>query len=73
MMTDVEKRMLELAGARWRYAGSLEQTVRAELGVSLTRFWQLVNRLIDREDALAHDPVTVNRLRRIRDGSVRAR
>ena len=72
-MTDVEMRMLELAGARWRYAGSLEQRVRDELGISLTRFWQLVNRLIDREDALAHDPVTVNRLRRIRDGSVRAR
>ena len=60
--------MLELAGARWRYAGSLEQSVRDELGVSLTRFWQLVGRLIDREDVLAHDPVTVNRLRRIRDG-----
>ena len=67
-MTDEEKRMLELAGARWRYAGSLEQSVRDELGVSLTRFWQLVGRLIDREDVLAHDPVTVNRLRRIRDG-----
>lgn len=72
-MTDDEKRMLDLAGARWRYAGSLEQAVRDDLGISLTRFWQLVNRLIDREDALAHDPVTVNRLRRIRDGSVRAR
>ena len=67
-MTDEEKRMLELAGARWRYAGSLEQSVRDELGISLTRFWQLVGRLIDREDVLAHDPVTVNRLRRIRDG-----
>ena len=64
-MTDDEKRMLDLAGARWRYAGSLEQTVRAELGISLTRFWQRVSQLLDREDALAYDPVTVNRLRRI--------
>lgn len=47
--------------------------MRVELDISLTRFWQLVNRLIDRQDALAHDPVTVNRLRRIRDGYVRAR
>lgn len=65
-MTDVEKRMLELAGARWNYAGSLEQTVRDELGISLTRFWQLVGRMLDREDVMAYDPVTVNRLRRIR-------
>ena len=65
-MTDDEKRMLELAGARWRYAGSLEQVVRDELGISLTRFWQLVGRMLDREDVMAYDPVTVNRLRRIR-------
>lgn len=64
-MTGVEKRMLELAGAQWRYAGSLEQAVRAEFGISLTRFWQRVSQLLDREDALAYDPVTVNRLRRI--------
>ena len=67
-MTDVEKRMLELAGARWRYAGSLEQVVRDELGISLTRFWQRVNQLCDTEEALAYSPVLVNRLRRIRGG-----
>lgn len=72
-MTDVEKRMLEIAGARWNYAGSLERAVRDEFGISLTRFWQKVGQLLDREDALAHDPVTVNRLCRIRNGSVRAR
>lgn len=65
-MTDDETRMLDLAGARWRYAGSLEQVVRDEFGISLTRFWQRVSQLLDREDALAYDPVTVNRLRRIR-------
>lgn len=65
MTDDDEKRMLELAGARWRYAGSLEQCVRDEFGISLTRFWQRVSQLLDREDALAYDPVTVNRLRRI--------
>lgn len=58
-MTDVEKRMLELAGARWRYAGSLEQVVRDELGISLTRFWQRVNQLCDTEEALAYSPARI--------------
>ncbi|QYC53717.1 helix-turn-helix DNA-binding domain protein [Gordonia phage Leroy] len=65
-MTDDDRRMLDLAGQRWNYAGSLEQTVRDEFGVSLTRFYQRVNQLIDTEEALAYDPVVVNRLRRLR-------
>ncbi|AZF98781.1 helix-turn-helix DNA-binding domain protein [Gordonia phage Maridalia] len=65
-MTDEEMRMLDLAGARWNYAGSLEQRVRDEFGVSLTRFWQRVNQLCDTREALAYAPATVNRLRRLR-------
>ncbi|MCR8897253.1 DUF3263 domain-containing protein [Gordonia sp. GONU] len=66
-MTDDEKLMLDLAGARWNYAGSLEQRVRDEFGISLTRFWQRVSQLCDTEDALAYAPATVNRLRRMRE------
>ncbi|OCH80383.1 DUF3263 domain-containing protein [Gordonia sp. UCD-TK1] len=65
-MTDDDRRMLDLAGARWNYAGSLEQTVRDEFGISLTRFYQRINQLIDTEEALAYSPVVVNRLRRLR-------
>lgn len=67
-MTEDEKRMLDLAGQRWNYPGSLEQRVRDEFGISLTRFWQRVNQLIDTEEALAYAPITVNRLRRLRAG-----
>ncbi|AZS12328.1 helix-turn-helix DNA binding protein [Gordonia phage Kenna] len=65
-MTDEERRMLDLAGQRWNYPGSLEQRVRDEFGISLTRFYQRVNQLIDTEEALAYSPVVVNRLRRLR-------
>ncbi|WIC40245.1 helix-turn-helix DNA binding protein [Gordonia phage Holliday] len=65
-MTDEEKAMLDLAGQRWNYPGSLEQRVRDEFGISLTRFYQRVNQLIDTEEALAYSPVVVNRLRRLR-------
>ncbi|QTF81746.1 hypothetical protein SEA_BEEGEE_43 [Gordonia phage BeeGee] len=66
-MTDDEKQMLDLAGARWNYAGSLEQKVRDQFGISLTRFWQRVNRLCETREALEYAPTTVNRLRRIRE------
>ncbi|UYL87875.1 helix-turn-helix DNA binding domain protein [Gordonia phage Malisha] len=65
-MTDEEKRMLDLAGERWNYAGSLEQTVRDEFGISLTRYFQIVNRLLDTQEALRYSPQVVNRLRRLR-------
>ncbi|QGJ87585.1 helix-turn-helix DNA binding domain protein [Gordonia phage Faith5x5] len=65
-MTDEEMRMLDLAGARWNYAGSLEQRVRDEFGISLTRFWQRVSQLCDTREALEYAPATVNRLRRLR-------
>ena len=66
-MTDEERRMLDLAGARWNYAGSLEQRVRDEFGNSLTRFWQRVNQQCDTREALEYAPATVNRLRRMRE------
>ena len=67
-MTEEERRMLDLAGQRWNYPGSLEQKVRDEFGISLTRFWQIINQLVDTEKALAYAPITVNRLRRLREG-----
>lgn len=70
-MTDDEKRMLDLAGKRWNYAGSLEQTVRDEFGISLTRFWQKVGQLCHRQDAIAHSPTTTARLRRIMEVRLR--
>lgn len=59
--------MLDLAGTRWNYAGSLEQRVRDEFGISLTRFWQRISQLCETREALAYAPTTVNRLRRIRE------
>ena len=40
--------------------------IRERLGMTPTRFYQRLNHLLDREDALAHDPILVHRLRRIR-------
>ncbi|QDF17136.1 DUF3263 domain-containing protein [Gordonia rubripertincta] len=65
-MTDDDRALLDFAAQRWNYAGNQADGIRAEFGISVTRFWQKVNRILDTEEALAHNPVAVNRLRRLR-------
>ncbi|NGO80678.1 DUF3263 domain-containing protein [Streptomyces sp. YC504] len=62
-----ERAVLALERRNWPSPGAKERAVREELGISPTRYHQLLNALLDDERALAHDPVTVNRLRRIRE------
>ena len=50
----------------WKHAGNKEQAVREAFNLSPTRYYQLLNRIIDDEAALAHDPMLVKRLRRLR-------
>jgi hypothetical protein len=57
----------------WRYAGAKEQAIRDTFGLSGTRYYQLLNRLLDEPAALAHDPVLVGRLRRLRARRTRSR
>ncbi len=57
----------------WKYAGGKEEAIRERFGVSPTRYYQLLNRLIDDDDALAHDPMLVKRLRRLRTARQRQR
>jgi Protein of unknown function (DUF3263) len=57
----------------WKYAGAKEQAVRELFDMSATRYYQVLNGLIDRPDALAADPMLVKRLRRLRASRQRAR
>jgi hypothetical protein len=57
----------------WKYAGAKEQAIRELFDMSATRYYQLLNGLIDRRDALAADPMLIKRLRRLRSGRQRAR
>jgi hypothetical protein len=57
----------------WKYPGLKEQAIHELFGVSPTRYYQLVNRLIDKREALEADPMLVKRLRRLRSGRQRAR
>lgn len=67
-LTDRDRAVLAMERRSWAGPGAKERAVREELGMSPVRYYQLLNALLDDERALAHDPVTVNRLRRVRDG-----
>ncbi|MDX3075975.1 DUF3263 domain-containing protein [Streptomyces sp. MI02-7b] len=66
-LTDQDRAVLDIAGRTWAGPGAKERAIRERLGISPTRFYQLLNALLDDPEALAHAPVTVNRLRRTRD------
>src|SRR5215813_7386786 len=57
----------------WKYAGAKEQAIRELFDMSATRYYQLLNALIDTPAALAADPMLVKRLRRMRQSRQRAR
>ena len=50
----------------WKYAGSKETAIKELFDMSSTRYYQVLNALIDRPEALEHDPLLVRRLRRLR-------
>jgi hypothetical protein len=65
-LTEREQRMLDFERSWWSFAGSREEAVRAEFGVTDADFRRALNALIDRPDALAYDARLVRRLRRMR-------
>ena len=57
----------------WKYAGAKEQAIRELFDMSATRYYQVLNALIDTPEALEADPMLVKRLRRLRASRQRAR
>jgi len=68
-----EHEMLAFERQWWRRAGAKETAIRDRFGMTPTRYYQVLNALIDRPDALAADPLLVQRLRRLRLARQRTR
>ncbi|MET9655431.1 DUF3263 domain-containing protein [Streptomyces sp. NPDC006510] len=66
-LSDRDRAVLAVERQSWPGPGTKERAIREQLGISPTRYYQLLNALLDDRRALAEDPVTVNRLRRVRD------
>ncbi len=72
-LTRREHDMLAFERQWWRQAGAKETAIRDRFGVTPTRYYQVLNALVDRPDALAADPLLVRRLRRLRRARQRTR
>ncbi|PTT22463.1 DUF3263 domain-containing protein [Microbacterium sp. HMWF026] len=66
-LSDRDLAFLAFEGEWRRHAGAKEEAIRAEFEITPARYYQLLGRLIDTPEALAHDPMLVRRLRRRRD------
>ncbi len=72
-LSDRDQQILGFERQWWKYAGAKEQAIRELFGMSATRYYQVLNALIDSPAALAHDPMLIKRLRRMRTSRQRAR
>jgi hypothetical protein len=72
-LTEREQEILAFERQWWKYAGAKEQAIRELFDMSATRYYQVLNSLLDRPEALAFDPMMVKRLRRLRAARQRAR
>ena len=57
----------------WKYAGVKEEAIKDLFAMSATRYYQVLNALVDRPEALAADPMLFKRLRRLRASRQKAR
>ncbi|OBB22128.1 DUF3263 domain-containing protein [Mycolicibacterium elephantis] len=71
-LTDLERAILDLEQQWWTTPGGKEAAITA-MGLTPTRYYQLLNRLLATERAIAYAAVTVNRLNRIRSAKPRRR
>ena len=72
-LTDREREVLAFERQWWKYAGAKEQAIKELFDMSATRYYQVLNALIDSPSALEADPMLIKRLRRLRASRQRQR
>ena len=72
-LSERDREVLDFERQWWKYAGAKETAIRESFDMSATRYYQVLNALIDRPEALVEDPLLVRRLRRLRAERQRAR
>ena len=61
---DIE--ILDFERSWWKHAGVKEQAIKERFEMSATRYYQVLNELIENPAAMAHDPILIKRLKRLR-------
>jgi hypothetical protein len=68
-MEELEEREIEILDFErswWKHAGVKEQAIKERFDMSATRYYQLLNDLLEKPAAMDHDPILVKRLKRLR-------
>jgi hypothetical protein len=72
-LSDRDREIIAFERQWWKYAGAKEQAIRELFDMSATRYYQVLNALIDNPAALEADPMLIKRLNRLRETRQRAR
>ena len=72
-LTAREHEILAFERQWWKAAGAKERAIRELFDMSPTRYYQLLNNLMEKQAAFAADPMLVKRLRRQRATRQRTR
>ena len=70
LLSDLEVRILDFERQWWKYAGAKDAAIKELFQISAKVYYELLNNLIDRDDALAASPLLIKRLRRLREARV---
>ncbi len=72
-LSERDRAVLDFERCWWTQAGPKQVAIRERLDLSAARYYQVLNRLLESDEAIAYDPLVVHRLRRRRDRRRRAR
>ena len=71
-LSDRDRAILEFEKTWWRFEGAKHEAIRERFHLSPTRYYQVLNGLLDDPAALAEEPVVVRRLQCQRQARRRA-
>lgn len=66
-LSELEHSVLGIETHSWHYGGAKEEAIAQQLGISTTRYYQVLNAILDRREAYEYAPALVARLRRLRE------
>ena len=65
-LSERDRQILDFERSWWKHAGVKEQAIKERFEMSATRYYQVLNEILENPEALAHDPILVKRLKRLR-------
>jgi hypothetical protein len=71
MLGESDRAVLDFESSWWLYPGPKDRAIREHLGISATSYYKSLRRLMDDPDAQRYQPLTVRRLRRVREEGLR--